>query len=300
MVNLRVEQLRRFVVLAEELNFTRAAARVHVTQQVLSSQMRRLEAAVGTPLLRRTTRHVELTPAGEAFLIRVRLAVAQVDDGLRAARETASHERLLLACEIDAQWLIADRLAAFRAAHPQVEVVPVYVLDLSALEAFTPSRVDAVVAWIEPPGSFWQDFVELAIEEACAVLPADDPLGAQAAVRPTDLGDRTLWAWQPHTGRRAWHHLVEHVHATDDHIAFVGGREGTVGPVLELMIRAVQRRGGYTFAPASFLRRSAPTGVIARSFDPPLRVPLLLAWHGTPSAGLRHLLTHVADAPASS
>lgn len=261
---------------------------------MLSAQIRQLEEAVGTPLLRRTTRRVELTPAGQEFVVRARLAVAQVEDGVRAAREAGSREKLLLGCEIDAQWLMSDRLSAFRAAHPQVDVVPVFVLDLSALEAFTPSRVDAVVAWIEPPGASWQDSVELAVEEARAVLPAGDPLARQDAVSPGDLADRTLWMWRPHTGRRAWRHLVEHVAPPEDRIAYVESPREHVGPVQELMLEAVRTRGGYTFAPASLLRRSPPAGVVDRPLDPPLRVPLLLAWQGTPSAGLRRLVDHVA------
>ncbi|RBL81590.1 LysR family transcriptional regulator, partial [Streptomyces cavourensis] len=66
------QKLRNFVVVAEELNLSRAAPRLFVTQQALSKQLRDLEEAVGVRLLDRSTRRMALTPAGEAFLASVR------------------------------------------------------------------------------------------------------------------------------------------------------------------------------------------------------------------------------------
>jgi predicted lipase len=66
-VSFELRHLRAFVAVAEELNFTRAGRRLHIAQQALSSQIRQLEDRLGTTLLDRTPRKVELTPAGEAF-----------------------------------------------------------------------------------------------------------------------------------------------------------------------------------------------------------------------------------------
>jgi DNA-binding transcriptional LysR family regulator len=55
-VNVELRHLRSFVVLAEELNFTRAAARLHLAQQALSAQMKQLEQRLGAQLFARTTR----------------------------------------------------------------------------------------------------------------------------------------------------------------------------------------------------------------------------------------------------
>ena len=65
---MELKQLRYFVTVAEELHFSRAAARLHLAQSALSAQIRRLEQEVGGPLLLRSTRQVELTPAGEALM----------------------------------------------------------------------------------------------------------------------------------------------------------------------------------------------------------------------------------------
>lgn len=81
-----MRKLRYFAVLAEERNFTRAAARLFVAQQSLSRQIRDLEQEIGAVLLYRTTRSVQLTPAGAAFLDRVHAALASLDAGIAEAR----------------------------------------------------------------------------------------------------------------------------------------------------------------------------------------------------------------------
>src|ERR1035438_8860883 len=71
--------LRYFIAVAEELNFTRAAARLHVSQPSLSKQIRQLERQVGAELLVRTSRSVSLTPVGAELLTDARELVAGWD-----------------------------------------------------------------------------------------------------------------------------------------------------------------------------------------------------------------------------
>ncbi|HUZ21860.1 MAG TPA: LysR family transcriptional regulator [Acidimicrobiales bacterium] len=84
---MELRQLEYFVAVAEEQHFTRAARRLHVAQSGLSSTVRSLEAELGSPLLLRTTRRVELTRAGEVLLVEARrtLAAARAAAGAVAA-----------------------------------------------------------------------------------------------------------------------------------------------------------------------------------------------------------------------
>ncbi|MBP2367576.1 LysR substrate-binding domain-containing protein [Pseudonocardia parietis] len=90
----RVElrHLRAFVAVAEELSFSRAARRLHLVQQSLSSQIRQLEDELGTQLLRRTTRTVELTTAGEVFLTHARSILEAVGAAIAQTRRSAVGE----------------------------------------------------------------------------------------------------------------------------------------------------------------------------------------------------------------
>ncbi len=83
-----LRQLRYFVAVAEELNFTRAAERLHMAQPPLSAAIRQLEEQLGVPLLARTTRQVELTPAGQVLLERGRALLRHADEVFAATRET--------------------------------------------------------------------------------------------------------------------------------------------------------------------------------------------------------------------
>lgn len=210
---------------------------------------------------------------------------------MRAAREAAGRLELLLACEIDAQWLLADRLASFRTAHPSVEVVVVYVLDLSALAKLAPSRVDGIAVWGVPPAELADDHRTVGLEEVHAVLSGSDPLARGETVTAEALSERTLWMWPRATGGRMWDLLVSYVGAPAGGIGIVGSPGG--GAAQELMIKAVQEQGGYTFAPASYLRRSDPARTVAVPLDPPLQIPLALSWRGHPSAALQRLLQHL-------
>ena len=84
-----LRQLRYLVALAEELNFTRAAASEHIAQPALSQQIRRLEEEVGVGLVERTTRRVALTEAGEMLVVRARRILAELEaagDEMQALR----------------------------------------------------------------------------------------------------------------------------------------------------------------------------------------------------------------------
>lgn len=89
---MELRHLRHFIALAEEGHFGRAAERVFVVQQALSSSIRKLEDEVGVPLVTRSTRRVELTPAGVEFLAGARETLALAEQTLERTRRAARGE----------------------------------------------------------------------------------------------------------------------------------------------------------------------------------------------------------------
>lgn len=90
--SVELRHLRYFAILAEELHFGRAATRLGMAQPPLSQQIQRLEAALGTRLLERTSRKVQLTDAGRAFLVEAQRVLAGLEVAVEAARRAGRGE----------------------------------------------------------------------------------------------------------------------------------------------------------------------------------------------------------------
>lgn len=89
-MRIEIRELRYFVALAEELNFTRAAERLHVVQQSMSSAIARLETNLGFKLFKRSSHSVALTDSGATWLLHAREVLAAADRAERAARDLAA------------------------------------------------------------------------------------------------------------------------------------------------------------------------------------------------------------------
>jgi DNA-binding transcriptional LysR family regulator len=112
--------LRHFVAVAEELHFTRAAARLYLAQQALSRDIARLERQLGVRLFARTTRRVTLTAEGERLLVRARELLTLHDQTLR---ELDDHDRPLLVDVLAEGHTPARVLGVARQRVPHTELV---------------------------------------------------------------------------------------------------------------------------------------------------------------------------------
>src|ERR1044071_2169753 len=86
---MELRHLRYFVAVAEELNFTRAAARLHTSQPSLSQQIRQLESELGLGLLERSRQYVSVTSAGRIFLREAKDILARLEHAGRLAKQAA-------------------------------------------------------------------------------------------------------------------------------------------------------------------------------------------------------------------
>src|SRR5258705_2331761 len=186
---MELRHLRYFVAVVEEGSLTIAAERrLHTSQPSLSRQIRDLEYEVGAQLLSRSVRGVELTAAGKAFLDHARLALAQVDAAVEAARRAAQPARKTFAIGFqtghEMNWLPqAMHVLHDELKNIQVTVSSDYSPDLA--EALVRGRIDLAFLRVEQGYDIEYHVVDR--EPLIVLMPSDHRLTARDAVRPQDL-----------------------------------------------------------------------------------------------------------------
>lgn len=190
-----LRHLRYFVAVAEERHFSRAAQRLSMAQPPLSQAIRQLEHDLGVQLLRRTTRRVEVTDAGAAYLVRARAILAEVDDAGHLARRVAAGSvgHLTIGCVGSATYSLLPTLSRRLA-----EELP--GIDFSFRgEMLAPDQVVALregeidLAILRPPVADLSLTVEVLRHDRLVVaLPRSSPLVERTRVRVRDLREEDL------------------------------------------------------------------------------------------------------------
>ncbi len=150
-----LRHFRYFVAVAEELSFTRAAQRLHISQPPLSMNIQELERDLGVILLRRNRRHVELTDAGGLFLAKARSALAQAADAIETARRAGRGEvgtlRVGFTNTAPFSRVFPRALRAYRQALPDSQLSLTLTTSEPILDALASGTLD--VGLIRPPAS---------------------------------------------------------------------------------------------------------------------------------------------------
>jgi DNA-binding transcriptional LysR family regulator len=186
-----VRQLQYFIATADELSFTRAAARLNVVQQTLSTAIAQLEALLGIKLFERTTRRVAVTKAGAAWLPYAREALAAAERAAEAARDLAAGRagRLRVGLAATAALDLTPRLLrGFAERYPLVELTIEHFDCQDPSGGLNDRRSD--VAIVRPP--FTDEGLKLIVigsEPRYAVLAADHPLADREALDFAELAD---------------------------------------------------------------------------------------------------------------
>ncbi|MET7998228.1 LysR substrate-binding domain-containing protein [Amycolatopsis sp. NPDC005232] len=193
---MELRQLKAFVVVAEELHFGRAADRLHMAASPLSRQIRSLERELKAVLFRRTTRHVELTPAGRVLLERGRAILREVDVVTRTVTEVATPApaRVTVAFTRSAAQTLLARFMVTARRVGNLEV------DLHT-DLLTPAQLDAIGSEVVdigflvhagepvPAGLRSHSLVSGALR---AVVPAGHPLADRAVIELAELASHDL------------------------------------------------------------------------------------------------------------
>jgi len=184
-----LEQVRGFVVVAEELHFGRAAERLKMTQPPLSRQIQKLERSMGITLLNRSNRGVELTPAGSVFLHEARRLVALAEAAPLSAQRMANGLAGRVAIGFTAMAAVSTLgplLQRLSEALPEVEVVLHELVSNAQSDSLTQGTLDLALMR-QPPTDRAFSSVLLHREPLLAAFPAQHPLANVAG--PVDVRD---------------------------------------------------------------------------------------------------------------
>jgi LysR family transcriptional regulator, benzoate and cis,cis-muconate-responsive activator of ben and cat genes len=192
-----LRQLRYFVAVAEELHFTRAAARLHLAQSALSAQIVALEREIGAPLLTRSNRRVALTPVGAALLPQARELLADADRVLAEARAHAQREAdtLAIGClgAVPGE-LLSAVLRELGRERPAARA-EVHAFDFAQIQdSLTEARADVAFLYLpyEEDKAGEVEVIPLVREPRVVLLPAAHPLAERERLTPADLAEETF------------------------------------------------------------------------------------------------------------
>lgn len=284
---MELRHLRYFVAVAEELNFRRAAERLHVAQPPLSAQIKLLEAELGVVLFLRTTRSVALTPAGRVLLEDARGVLAASATAERRARE-AVHGlvgtlRLGLIAPAANAWL-ARILRSFRLEFPGVQLS---LFDLTSPEQLQRLQANELDAGLLRPPINSHDLDSIYVEEAKQVLamPVGHRLAKVKQLQWSDFDGESMVLMKPNLQ-----------HGYYDAFMAACGKAGAK-PVHAQYANDIHTKlwlisAGFGIAPTTAtLKEIKRPGLIFRPLPPGLpRVQTVLAWRrGDQSPVLQHL-----------
>jgi DNA-binding transcriptional LysR family regulator len=203
---MEVHQLRYFVAVVDEGSFTRAAARVNVSQSGVSAQIRQLERELGQPLIDRSDRRITLTDAGEAVLPHARAVLSALTAIREATDEVAGLLRggvrigLVSGCSLP--WFL-DALADVHRTHPRLSLTLTEgSSELLQQQVLTADLNLALVGYAGEPVS-GLDSACVVDESLMAAVPPGHPLATRASIRLADLDRETVICMTPGTGIRA-------------------------------------------------------------------------------------------------
>jgi len=209
--SVELRQLVYFEAVARHGGFSRAGEQLRVAQPAVSAQIRRLEAELGTPLLRRTTRQVALTEAGELFLVRVRAVLEQLDLARAELGELTAVLRgrvRIGATPVLGTLDLPGALARFHRRHPSVTLTLRTGLIADLRDALDSGELDLVVGPLHPGLAASHHAHPLAEESVVlATAPghraAGRSAGGRRAIALGDLRDEPFVCLPRGTGLRA-------------------------------------------------------------------------------------------------
>jgi len=266
--------LRYFSVLADELHFGRAAARLSMSQPPLSQQIRVLEEKIGAPLFDRNRHGVALTPAGQTLKEQVPFVFTQLAHAIDLTRKTArgQHGKLEIGTVSSAMvQLIPEGLRVFSGRYPQVSWTLHEMPPPAQLQALREQRIDVCLFRMKHNDTDLASEV-LLYEPIVAALPATHPLCRKPDLNLKDLAGDPFILFRLGQSR-----LADFLYQCCLQAGFSPTIQQQVFEV-QTVLSLVAAKLGVALLPAS-TQQLVPAGVVFKRLAPPLpEVPLYVVY----------------------
>ncbi|MEU3896174.1 LysR family transcriptional regulator [Streptomyces sp. NPDC045251] len=285
-----LQQMRYVVAVAETRNFTRAAERCFVVQSSLSHRIAGLERELGVRLFARSSRRVELTPAGTAFVAGARECLAAADRAAADAAAATGTVRGRLAVGVivtTAAVDVPELLQRYRAQHPEVRVALRSGRSDELAAAVRNGDLDIAFLGVperEPP--FGVETVVLGHDEHVLVVPTGHRAAGAPRVTLQEIAEETFVDFVSGTPARAQSDQAFAAAGLTRDVAYEAG-------VVELITQLIARGLGVALLPSAFIRRRAadnPGLVLVPVVDGPRRTEYLVWSRFNPSPATRAVL----------
>ena len=255
--------LRYFVAVAEELNFTRAAERLHIAQPPLTRQIQQLEIALNTQLFHRSKRKVTLTKAGQCLFSSANRLLYEMNNALLYAQSAAQGHVGELRIGINFSAPLYPNfpclIAAYRQQYPEVRLIFKELFYADGIEALHDQTVDLCFTRFDEMGTKGKiQFHPFARDRLDLCLPSTHPLACKKTVRIADLKD-DLFLLSPRQMRTT---LFEELQKMARKSGFMLQLSQDTGH-FPIMINLVAAGYGIAFLPA-FMQTMAAGNVVFR------------------------------------
>ena len=262
---MEIHQLRYFIAVADEGNFSRAAAKVRVAQPSLSQQIRKLEAEVGQPLFDRLPRSVVLTEAGRCLIDYARQILASIGDARRSIdelKDEVSGRLAVGAIPTIAPYILPELVGKFQKHYPEVSLEIVEDVTDGITRRVEAGELDVALASTSQQSPTLRR-ESVGNEPLLALVPEGHPLAKKTLVELDDLkSQRFLLLHEMHCLSQQVHHLLDSRRLRPE-IALAGSQLGTIANMVAAEI-------GVSIVPQMMVKHRAISGCVSLPFAPPV------------------------------
>ncbi|NBD23073.1 LysR substrate-binding domain-containing protein [Paenibacillus glycinis] len=273
---MELRQLRYFMKVAETLHFGRAAEQLHMAQQPLSYQIKRLEDEIGVELLKRTTRTVALTSAGEALLADVQAGLGRIDRGVEIAQRIARGEggKLIIGYSSYSLYSVLPPIVRlFRERFPHFEIV---LLELVSPELeLKVLNEDVDIGFLMFPGAKMSGLAYETIyrESAAIALPKNHPLAERQSLSLRELENEKFVMYSRSANRMIFDDFISLCHLAG-FSPVINQEAANESAIISLVAAGV----GVSLVASSISRVRPDEVAYRRLIDPPLISEAAVLW----------------------